>query len=214
MLKIVAKEITYDAAAVISDCIKTNATLQKLKLTQNTISDKSISLIMGAIHTNNTLQILDISSNEISNNGAESVSQCIKSNVTLKVIKMFNNKITSHGAIKIAETIQVNKTLKLLDITENNIILSKSHVTTLCDHLKQNDTLRVLGISWHNHHVPYFFTVGINNECYVDNTWPRFEWTYNTVHCSFEEFDHQQSFDLHSVPNSVNYALMKLKLFC
>ena len=195
-LEIAQKNITDDAAIVISDFFEVNKTVIKFKLLQNTISSEAIQQIISAIKGNTTLQILDISSNNIKSDDDKvyiAISELIKSNNVIKELNISNNKIGSHGIIKIAEAIQINTTLKLLDISHNDVTRCREVTTALSNPLKHNNTLQVLGISWNDDAFTYVYTVGINNECYVDNIWPRSEWIDNTVHYireyNYEELD-------------------------
>ena len=103
---------------------------------------------------------------------------------------MSNNKITNDGTIQITEAIQTNATLKLLDVSHNNLHRCKETVATVSTHLKHNTTLQVLGISWNDANIMsiididtiYVYAIGVNNECHIDNTWPKSELTNNAVH--------------------------------
>ena len=204
----------------LSECLKSNYALQKLIVSWN---DCQFLLVLdgknqccnmssqyfgdiGAILTlafslqNDIIQSLNISCNDISDDGAVAICEYLKANRMLKELNISNNNITSHGIIKMAEAIQINRTLRLLDISENFIFRHEEVVTTLSNSLKHNNTLKVLGISWSDTGTMYVYIVGINNECYVNNTWPRSVSSNNTVHyvCEYsneEDFDDCQQFD-------------------
>ena len=60
-------------------------------------------------------------------------------------------------------------------------------MTVLGDHLRHNNTLQVLGISWNDcastkSHPPPVYIVRMSSEFYLDSTRPRSQWTNNTVH--------------------------------
>ena len=173
-------------AVTISDCLKANKILKKLKLQNNTISSKTLEQIMKSVQTIRTLCTLDISSSNITNVGAVAVSEYLKANKTLKELHMSNNRITNDGIMKITEAIQTNTTLRLLDVSHNDLHRCKETVATSSAHLEHNSTLKVIGISWDDYvttdiDVIYVYAIGVNNECHVDSTWPKPAWTNNTV---------------------------------
>ena len=173
-------------AVTISDCLKANKILEKLKLQNNTISSKTLEQIMKSVQTICTLCTLDISSSNITDIGAVAVSEYLKANKTLKELHMSNNRITNDGIMKITEAIQTNATLRLLDVSHNDLHRCKETVATSSAHLEHNSTLKVLGISWDDYvttdiDVIYVYAIGVNNECHVDSTWPKPAWTNNTV---------------------------------
>ena len=65
---------------------------------------------------------------------------------------------------------KINTTLSSLDVSLNNISVSTEVATALSDHLKHNNTVQVLRLSWNNNSIIYVYHVGLNNECYVDIT--------------------------------------------
>ena len=192
-LKILNKAILNHSALCISDFLEQNKTLKELELSQNKISSEAFKKIMKAVEINSSLQTLDISSNNVSDDGAVAISKCLKSNCILVELRMSSNNVTVYGIKKIGEAIQRNKTLRLLDISHNNISRQVEVVTVLSDYLKHNNALQVLGISWNDSDTTYVYTVGINNESYVDNIWPKYKWTNNTVHyvheCNYEHLN-------------------------
>ena len=130
-------------------------------------------LVSGFLFHNNIVQILDLSHNNISDDGAVAINEYLKANTTLIELNISNNSINSYGIIKIAEAIKANTTLSLLDVSMNNLDRSTEVAAALSNHLKHNNTLQILGISWNDSDTTYVYAVGINNECYVDNVWPK-----------------------------------------
>ena len=190
---IVNRKISDSATVVVSDFLKTNKTINKLKLSENIISTDAIKQIIKSIQNNTTLQILDISSNGISDDGGVTISEYLKANATLKELDISNNEITIDGIIEIAKAIAANTTLSLLDVSGNNISKSTKVAIALSDYLKHNNALQVLGISWNDtEDTTYVYHVGINKECYIDDTWPRSQWIVNTVH--YASKDHHDFF--------------------
>ena len=176
-IKIVDTKISDSAALVISDFLKVNNTIETLKLSDSTISTKAIKQTIRAFQANTTLQILDISSNKISDDVVVAISECLKANATLKELDISNNKITNDGIMEIAEAIKANTTLSLLDVSGNKMYRSTEVARALSDHLKHNNTLQALKISWNDNDsdTTYDYRVGMNNECYVDITLPKFK---------------------------------------
>ena len=184
--------ISYGKGTV-GNCLKKNSSLQELNMSHNLISNPELN--MSQI---NVIQTLNVSSNSISDNGAIAISEYLKINNTLKELDISDNKITGQGITKILQAIQMYTALSLLDVSHNDMSRCNKVVTSLYAHLKQNNSLKVLRLSWNNTNpvTTYVFAVGIDNECYVqvDHTHPKSEWIYNTVHylCShyYKELDH------------------------
>ena len=189
VIRIVNNKIFNSAALVISDFLKANKTIETLKLSNNTISTEATKKIIKAIQTNTTLLILDISSNNIHDDGVIAISECLKANTTLKELDISNNKITNDGIIKIAEAIKANTTLSLLDVSKNNMDRSTKVATVFSDHLKHNNILNVLRISWNDSDTTYVYHVGVNNECYVDTSWPKFKRSLASVNWNRYYYD-------------------------
>ena len=163
--------ISSEGIVGLSDCLKNNNTLQQFTISWNDyetslvldhtqifdMSSKHLgnvgTIIMSAFLFQNDkiqLKVLDISYNNIFDDGAVAISEYLRANKTLKKLIMSNNEITSLSVIKIIEAIQMNTTLRLLDISHNNISRCREVVTALSDHLKHNNTLQVLEISWND----------------------------------------------------------------
>ena len=114
--------------------------------------------------------MLDISHNNISDDGAIAISEYLRLSKTLKELHVSNNDITNKGIIEITQAIQINTALRLIDL---KISRCKDVVRALSDCLKQNTTLKVLGISWNdNSDNTYIYAVGISNIGCLDTTWP------------------------------------------
>ena len=207
--------ISSEGIVALSDCLKCNNTLQHLTISWNDyenfcenelvlnaidqfcdmsynfFGDIGTILISACMFQNDRIQKLDISFNDISDDGAAAISEYLKANRALQELYVSNNDITNHGILNITESIQMNTTLRLLDISENYLLKSREIVIALNGHFKHNNSLQVLGISWNDSDIIYVYTVGINNECYVGNTWPRSVWTNNTVHY-IREYNHEK----------------------
>ena len=188
-LDISNNKISDDGAVAISEWFKNNNTLQKLDISYNQVFNIGINEIAKALQMQRTLQMLNISHNSISDDGVITISECLKANTTLKELDISNNKITNDGIIKIAEAIKVNTTLSLLDVSKNNIDRSTEVATVFSDHLKHNNTLHVLGISWNVSDTTYVYHVGVNNECYVDTSWPKFKRSLASVNWNRYYYD-------------------------
>ena len=90
--------------------------------------------------------------------------------------------ITCLGLIKIAKAIQINTKLRLLDVTHNHLCECGELVTTLKNCLKHNSTLEVLGISWDDNEIKYFYVIEMSNKCCIDTIQPWPKRINNTVH--------------------------------
>ena len=193
ILDISYNKISSKGIVALGKCLRNNSTLQKLTisrsdyrtplllngteklcdLSKKCLENNEIILVSGFLFHNDKVQILDLSHNNISDDGAVAISEYLKANTTLIELNISKNSITSYGIIKIVEAIKANTTLSLLDVSMNNLDRSTEVATALSNHLKHNNTLQILGISWNDSDTTYVYAVGINNECYVDNVWPK-----------------------------------------
>ena len=137
-------DISDDGAAAISDALKTNNSLQILKMSYNNITSKGAKLIAEAIKVNKTLQVLDIHDNNISDDGAAAISDALKSNNSLQILTMSYNNITSEGAKSIAEAIKVNTTLHTLHLGQSDINDAVSFNMSVLTAVYHNNTLMEL----------------------------------------------------------------------
>ena len=154
-LNISNNSISDDGAAAISDGLKNNNSLQELNISRNEITNEGAQYIAEAIQVNTTLEKINVSCNAISDDGAVAIIYSLQFNTSLQELNMSRNKITSEGAEKITEVIQVNTTLKHLDLSINKI--ADDGADFISDGLKSNISLQELNIS-HN----YITKKGIN----------------------------------------------------
>ena len=137
--------ISDHGAAAISDSLKINVSLQELDLAGNKITTEGAKEIAEAIQVTKTLQTLNLSSNNISDDGAAAISDSLKINVSLQELDLTWNNIKNEGAKKIAEAIQVTKTLQTLNLFYNKI--SDYGAAAISDSLKINVSLQELNLA-------------------------------------------------------------------
>ena len=139
--------LSDDGAVTISDGLKSNNTLLELNLSYNNITNKGTKNITESIQVNTTLKNLNLSHNVLSDDGATVISGFLKCNNSLLELNISHNGITSKGTKNITESIQVNTTLKNLNLSHN--VLSDDGATVISSFLKCNNSLLKLNIS-HN----------------------------------------------------------------
>ena len=139
--------ISDHGAAAISDSLKINVSLQELNLAMNyNITSEGAKKIAEAIQVTKTLQTLNLCDNNVCDDGAAAISDSLKINISLQELNLRYNRITNEGAKKIAEAIQVTKTLQKLDLRNNNI--SDDGAAAISDSLKINVSLQELNLAW------------------------------------------------------------------
>ena len=116
--------ICDDGVISISNCLKSNCTLQELNLSRNDITDEGAKKLAESLKINKVLQTLDISFNNISNNGAIAIGDHLKDNVTLKELDLSNNMITCEGAKMVCHALQLSTKFKKLNITKQFTLLN------------------------------------------------------------------------------------------
>ena len=135
--------ITDKGIFAICDCFRKNFFLHTLILTNNIISHEGAKMISEIIV--NKVQKFDFSQNNICDEGAKAISECLKTNNTLQELNLSDNSITSEGAKKVAEAIKVNKGLLKLAFSQNAIC--DDGVMSISESLKHNDVLLELDLS-------------------------------------------------------------------
>ena len=141
-------KISINGTVAISDCLKRNLPLLKLRLKGNKITDEGIQMIAEALQVNTNLRLLDISMNNIHDQGVVAVCDSLMLNNTLLILEMMQVTITSKGAEKIRDVICVNKNLKVLDITYS--LMTHQDAVVISSGLKYNNSLEVLSLSWNS----------------------------------------------------------------
>ena len=110
---------------MIANSIQINATLVKLDISFNTLSDKGATAISECLKVNNVLQELDLSKNEITNEGATKIAYAMNTNIVLQKLDLSNNFFDIEGLIYLLQTINSNSALRFLSITHNNVAQSE-----------------------------------------------------------------------------------------
>ena len=140
--------LSDDGAVTISDGLKYNKTLVELNISQNNITNKGTMNIIEAIQVNTTLKKLDISNNILSDDGATAISNCLKCNSCLLELYISHTGITNKGTKEIADAIQINSTLQNIDISKNYITIEG--LVYFMEAVKNNCTLQVVNITHNN----------------------------------------------------------------
>ena len=115
-------EISNDGVMAISNCLKTNRTLQVLNLSQSCITCKGAKALAETIKVNSNLRKLDISSNDIHDDGVMYISDSLRKNCTLLELGLSKIGISDKGAESIIKAMRMNRVLRKLDLSENHNI--------------------------------------------------------------------------------------------
>ena len=140
--------LSDDGAVTISDGLIYNNTLLELNISQNSITNKGTMNITEAIQVNTTLMRLNISNNILSDDGATTISNCLKCNSCLLELYISHIGITNKGTKEIADAIQINSTLQNIDISKNYITIEG--LVYFMEAVKNNCTLQVVNITHNN----------------------------------------------------------------
>ena len=126
------------------------ATIQKLNIPSNGISDDEAVIFSECLKTNTTLIELDMSGRgNITSKGTNAIAEALKVNNTLQKLNIsYNISFTdgADGAIAFSECLKTNTVLIELDISWNNI--RHEGAIAIAEALKVNNTLQKLKISW------------------------------------------------------------------
>ena len=158
--------LSDDGAVTISDGLKSNNTLLKLNISYNNITSKGTKNITKSIQVNTTLKNLDLSHNVLSDDGATVISGFLKCNNSLLELNISHNGITDKGTKEIAEAIEINSTLQNIDISRNHIFVEG--LVYFMEAVKNNCALQEIDIT-HNNVTRSGFT---SIKQYIDNLQP------------------------------------------
>ena len=137
----------------LAEALKSNSTLQTLKLSGNRVGVKGTMALAEALKSNSTLQTLELHYNNIGDNGAKALAEALKSNSTLQVLwKLISNPNTRDNigidhvwciadGWKQAKKIGT-KSLRRLRLGSNKI--GDKGATAILEGLKTNSTLEHL----------------------------------------------------------------------
>ena len=162
---------------IISDCLKTNVTLNELILSNNMITDEEVQKLSKAVKANTTLQNLDISYNKITDVGILAIQECLMKNSVLCKLNLSKNYITDIGAKTLADAIQVNTKLQELHLCKN--LISKEGVMKIVEACTINRTLHKLVCTGNN--VSKSGLAAINKFIRKENTVQTFSASWNSV---------------------------------
>ena len=140
--------LSDDGAVTIGDGLKYNNTLLELNISHNNITNKGTMNITEAIQVNTALKRLDISNNILSDDGATAISNCLKCNSCLLELYISHTGITNKGTKEIADAIQINSTIQNIDISKNYITIEG--LVYFMEAVKNNCTLQVVNITHNN----------------------------------------------------------------
>ncbi|KAJ4454186.1 putative TKL/IRAK protein kinase [Paratrimastix pyriformis] len=173
VLEVFQNQIGQEGALAFGRMLRTNLTLERLKLGDNNIADH-VSEIAEAMQTNRTLCQLHIGGNRlgpmgalllarglrgngvltslglrhnnIGPNGASAIAELLMDpSCTIVDVQFKGNAIQSLGALHIAKAIKLNTSLKVLELQANG--LGPSAVIALADALRSNHSIRALNFN-------------------------------------------------------------------
>ena len=147
-LEISNNTISDDGILSISNFLKTNHTLCKLNVSSNNLRDEGIMKFSEAICVNTTLKDLNMSRNRITDEGANEISKAIQVNTTLQELNMSKNWISKEGVMRIVEACTIDRTLHKLVCTHNN--LSKSGLAAINEYIREENAVQIFDASWNN----------------------------------------------------------------
>jgi Ran GTPase-activating protein (RanGAP) involved in mRNA processing and transport len=134
-----------DNALMIIEELKTNKTLEHLRLTAQKIPDAAGSKIYDLLKVNTTIQTLDLRRNKLGSYTGLKIAEALKVNSSVKVINLSDNSINAGGLTHIANVLKTNKTVQSLNLSDND--LAESDAPTIATILKTNKTLKCLDVS-------------------------------------------------------------------
>jgi len=128
----------------LTEVLKTNESIRRLNLENNTIGDLGVSDLASVLTVNKTLLHISLGGNNIGDTAAEALAEALKFNQTLKELNLISNQIGFAGANKLAEALKVNTSLTLLNLNGNPLTLEGGK--ELAQALMVNRTIQSLSL--------------------------------------------------------------------
>ena len=149
----------------INDCLQNNTKLQILKL--KNITNEGVKPIFEV----NALQRLDLSNNTLSDDGAVTISDGLQNNNTLLELNISHNNITNKGLLYCMEAVKNNCTLQVVNITHNNV--TRSGFTSIKQCIDNLQPIQIYAswneISWSKKNKEHVLMSRISSSCAPDN---------------------------------------------
>ena len=137
--------ITVEGAAILSEFLLLNKTLQKLNISNNNNSQfksEGIEYITNALISSPNLKTVDFSGMNITGSG-EFIGELINENKSLENFVLKNNKLNANDFGFIFDAIKDNKNLKKINISFNDMG-GNSALESIRDSIKENSSLNEL----------------------------------------------------------------------
>ncbi|XP_040203072.1 NACHT, LRR and PYD domains-containing protein 3-like isoform X3 [Rana temporaria] len=158
----------------------TTSRIEELRLSSNNLTDRSCPHLTSGIRNNQTLRTLDLSDNNLEGPHFRDLMEALTTS-RIEELQLYDNHLTDRSCPHLASGIRNNQTLRTLDLSGNNLegphfrdlmeALTTSRIEELqlydnhltdssCPHLasgiRNNQTLRTLGLSENNLEGPDF----------------------------------------------------------
>eukprot|EP00667_Euglena_gracilis_P030533 EG_transcript_42343 len=116
--------IDAQQASVIADALKTDTTVEELKLqghlwSGNKMGPEGAKAVAEALRHNATLHTVNLSWNKMGPEGAKAVAEALRHNATLHTVNLSWNKMGPEGAKAVAEALRHNATLHTVNLSYN-----------------------------------------------------------------------------------------------
>lgn len=113
--------ITDEGAFRLSEILPTLYKLDKLVLSINQLSTKSVKSLFDSLKYHNNIKEINISGNNSFAEGMDAVELFLKRNKSIKILNLSHNTIQDKGAITIAEGLLFCTSITSLDLSNNKI---------------------------------------------------------------------------------------------
>ncbi|PIO24013.1 hypothetical protein AB205_0130430 [Aquarana catesbeiana] len=154
--------------------------IKSLSLNNNHLTDSSCPHLASGIRNNQTLRTLDLAGNNLEGPHFRDLMEALTTS-WIEALHLYNNHLTDSSCLHLASGIRNNQAMRSLNLTGNNLEgphfrelmealrtsrieelqLDRNHLTdSSCSHLatgiKNNQTLKIMDLSWNNLEGPHF----------------------------------------------------------
>lgn len=137
-------ELRIDGAKSLSECLKINTSLSKLRLLHCLIYD-GMQNVCDGLSENQFLKIIELPRSLLTENEIKIFSEHLKENNSLTELNLKNNMLGVDGLSILCENLKQNTTLKKLDLSMNTI--HDKGIKELSEYLKENKSLNEIILS-------------------------------------------------------------------
>ena len=138
--------IRSKGAAALAECLRINAEITDLDLSDNFIGEEGGSFLADALITNSTVEKLNLAGNKLCRVGGIAIADMIETNHIISTLNLSGNGLTDAVAATLGTILASSSSVKWLDISRNEFTDKSGE--TIANMFQHNTDLLYVNISW------------------------------------------------------------------